>query len=85
MRRAKRLNVKPGYCIEVEFEDGSGVTLDLSAELYGPVFEPLRDPSFFNQARMDEFGVICWPNGADFAPEFVWGEIRKKAAELSAP
>ena len=64
------------YTIWVKFEDGSEGEIDLSAELYGPIFEPLRDVRYFEQLRVDpELGTIAWPNGADFAPEFLYDQI----------
>jgi hypothetical protein len=34
------------------------------------VFEPLADPAYFREVRLDEeLGTIVWPNGADVAPE----------------
>jgi tRNA U34 5-methylaminomethyl-2-thiouridine-forming methyltransferase MnmC len=40
--------------------------------LFGPVFEPLRDPALFSQVQIDpEFHTLTWPNGADFAAEFL--------------
>ncbi len=33
------------------------------------VFEPLKDESLFSQVAVDEFGAVCWPNGADLAPD----------------
>ncbi|MGB6000271.1 MAG: DUF2442 domain-containing protein [Thermoanaerobaculia bacterium] len=42
----------------------------------GPVFEPLRDPDYFAQVSIDEFGVICWPNGADLAPDALYRRLK---------
>ncbi len=54
-------------------EDGTQGEVDLSAELYGPVFEPLKDQAFFSQFRVNpDTGTIEWPNKADFAPEFLY-------------
>ena len=42
---------------------------------FGPVFEPLNDPETFRQVRIDEFGVVCWPNRADLAPDALYPTI----------
>jgi hypothetical protein len=60
------------YTLRLEFSDGSIREVDLSTELHGEVFEPLRDPAVFAQVRVNsETGTIEWPNGADLAPEFL--------------
>ena len=53
----------------IRFDDGLEGTLDLTDELWGEVFEPLRDPAYFGQFTVDR--TLVWPNGADFAPEFL--------------
>ena len=56
--------------VRLAFNDGSRKTVDLTSELWGPVFEPLKDPAYFALGRFDpELHTICWPNGADLAPE----------------
>ena len=61
------------FTMWVKFEDGSEGDVDLSGELYGPVFEPLKDVNYFKLVRVDpELGTIVWPNGADLAPEFLY-------------
>ena len=61
------------YTVWLRFEDGTQGEVDLSAELYGPLFEPLKDQAFFGQVRVNpDTGTIEWPNKADFAPEFLY-------------
>ncbi len=60
------------YVIRVRFADGAEGEIDLAEELYGPVFEPLKDVALFTQfAVHPELHTLVWPNGADFAPEFL--------------
>ena len=62
-------SVKPcaGFELEIEFTDGLRSRVDLSTRLFGPIFEPLRDAELFGQVYVDQFGAVCWPNGADLA------------------
>jgi hypothetical protein len=65
-------NVEP-YELVLEFDNGVTKHVDLSKELYGEVFEPLKDPELFRQVAVnEETGTVQWPNGADFAPEFLY-------------
>lgn len=68
------------YTIWLRFEDGTEGEIDLSAELDGPVFEPLRDHAFFSRFRVNpDTGTIEWPNSADFAPEFLYAKVHVAA------
>ena len=61
------------HSVRVWFDDGLVKDVDLSAELWGEVFEPLRDPAFFSRVFVnEETGTIEWPNGADLAPTFLY-------------
>jgi hypothetical protein len=46
-----------------------------SASIKGTHFEPLRDPSYFREVRI-ELGAVAWPNGADLAPDAMYDAIR---------
>ncbi len=60
------------YRLLLTFNDGVVMDVDLKDELYGPVFEPLRDVLYFQRVVVNpETNTIEWPNGADFAPEFL--------------
>jgi len=79
--RILKVQALPGYRLEIDFEDGVGGEVDLSDRLTGPVFEPLRDPKLFGQVSVDEFGAICWPNGADLAPDAVYDRLKQVVEE----
>lgn len=68
------------YVVWLRFRDGTSGEIDLEPELWGEVFEPLKDVEFFRSLRVDpECGTIVWPNGADFAPEFLHDNVRVTA------
>lgn len=59
--------------LRLMFNDGARKVVDVRPLLEGPVFEPLHDPDYFAQVRLDsECGTVVWPNGADFAPEALY-------------
>lgn len=58
------------YSLKLKFNNGAAGVVNLEKELYGEVFEPLRDKSLFKQVFLTS-RTIEWPNGADFAPEFL--------------
>lgn len=61
------------YRLRLTFGDGSVKVVDLEAELWGEIFVPLLDKQLFQQVFIPEDGdTIEWPNGADFAPEFLY-------------
>ena len=65
-------NYAGAYRLNLTFSDGTEGEVDLQNELYGEVFEPLRDFTEFRRVRFDpELHTITWPNSADFAPEFL--------------
>jgi hypothetical protein len=73
------VQVISGHSLSLQFNDGTHGEVDLSTELIGAIFEELRDPEKFRQAYLDpELRTVCWPNGADFAPEFLRSLVSKK-------
>ena len=64
-----------GFRLYLEFADGLVGEIDVSDRLFGPVFEPLRDSTEFSKAYVDEFGAVCWPNGADLASDALYERV----------
>jgi hypothetical protein len=58
------------YRVHVAFNDGSEGDIDLSSSLSGEMFEPLRNVVYFKSFSI-EGHTLTWPNGADFAPEYL--------------
>lgn len=61
------------YVIRLRFADGVEADVDLRAELWGEVFEPLQDVESFRRFTLDrDLNTVRWPTGADLAPEFLY-------------
>jgi len=68
-----------GFRVWLRFSDGLQGEVDLEDDLWGEVFEPLRQPSYFAKLVVDD--TLSWPNGADFAPEF----LHQRVCQTSSP
>ena len=71
MHTVKRSFYLKEYQILLEFNDGKIKVIDLKNDLWGPVFEPLKDIDFFKQVQTDGT-TIGWPNGADICPNTLY-------------
>ena len=68
------------HTIWLRFADGTEGEVDLKQELDGEVFEPLKDQEYFKTFMLHpELRTVVWPNGADFAPEFLRAILRVAA------
>ena len=57
------------YTLQVRFDDQTEQTIHFRPVLAGELYGPLREPTLFNQVRIDpEVHTLVWPNGADFDP-----------------
>lgn len=66
--KAKYVN---NYIVQLTFSDGLTENVNLKDEIYGEVFEPLKDKNYFKTFFKDRW-TIGWDCGADFAPEFLY-------------
>ena len=68
------------YTLYLRFSDGSDGEVDLEPELDGEIFQPLKDITFFKDFSLNqELHTVVWPNGADFAPEFLYEKLQVHA------
>ncbi len=70
-----------GYKIKFRFNDGKTKTIDFQDQLWGEMFDPLKNKDYFKKFKLNPFSIE-WENGADFAPEFLYnfGESKKNKA-----
>ena len=75
----------PNYRLRLSFNTGEQGEVDLSNELDGEVFGPLRDQALFSTARQDSvMKTVAWDNGADLAPEFLLDLMHRQQGKQAA-
>lgn len=60
------------YRVKLWFNNDVIKCVDLKDSLVGLVFEPLKNVDYFKSFSV-KFNTIEWSNGADFAPEYLYG------------
>ncbi|MBM3860372.1 MAG: DUF2442 domain-containing protein [Verrucomicrobia bacterium] len=76
-----------GYRLAVTFADGNSGVVDLTKQIRsGGVFARLADPKVFQQFSINsDFGVICWGDDVDIAPETLYEQaVGKSPAAMVA-
>lgn len=69
-----------GFVLWLKFSDGVEGEIDLRDELAGLISEPLNNAGVFKQFRIDpDLHTLVYPNGVDFAPEFLHDNVRVTA------
>lgn len=82
MERITYLEARHPHRLFARFDDGVEGEDDMSGRLRGPMFEPLRDPAFFAQVKLSDYGAPLWPNGLDIAPDGLHARLVAKRADL---
>ena len=74
-----------GYKVWIEFSNGDSGVVDLEADLWGPMFEPLKDPEAFKKFSVsDVLHTLVWENGADLAPEHLHKKMSSQSLKRTA-
>lgn len=59
---------------------GSEGEVNLEHELDGEIFAPMKNISYFKKFSLNhDIHTVVWPNGADFAPEFLYEKLQVPA------
>ena len=73
------------YKVKIKFNDDKIGIVDLQNDLYGTVFEPLKNKELFSTVKFDEeLDTISWDNGADLAPEYLYFKSFKNEPTLQS-
>jgi len=76
--------LRENYQVFVEFNDGVSGIIDFKEKLdndHRQIIRDLLDLNKFKTVKV-EIDTLCWDNGADFAPEYLYEKIKgeKKVA-----
>jgi hypothetical protein len=71
MLKINKIKYLEDYQIRINFTDGIVKVINFKPLLKGEIYAPLKDLEFFRQVYLD-CGTVSWPNGADFAPEYLY-------------
>ena len=76
MLHTTSVKVVPPYSLQLAFNNGEQGLVDLSDELWGDVFTPLKiknkqQNAFSTAYQHPVMQTVAWENGADLAPEFL--------------
>lgn len=77
--RLAAIEVQAGFCLNVQFNDGTEGHVDMAGLVNSPnagVFAVLRDEAIFRQVYL-QWGVATWPGEIDLAPDAMYEAIRQ--------
>ena len=69
------VQVQADQTLFVRFRDGLSGLVQFKKSHFTGVFEPLMDPRFFGQVRLDH-GVVGWPGDIELAPDAMHKAIK---------
>ena len=71
LHAVKKVEYVKDYKLKLTFRNKDVKIVDLEKELFGPMFEPLKDIKYFKQVKADGTTIV-WPNGVDLCPDFLY-------------
>ena len=80
-----KAELKDAYKVFVEFNDGVNGIIDFKEKLdndHRQIIRDLLDISTFKTVKVD-MDTLCWDNGADFAPEYLYERVMEKIEKVA--
>jgi transcriptional regulator CtsR len=75
-----KAELREDYKIYIEFNDGLGGIIDFKDKIttdHREIIRELIDKSKFNKIKVERH-TLCWENGVDFAPEYLYDQIKTR-------
>jgi hypothetical protein len=73
-----KAELREDYKIYIEFNDGLSGIIDFKDKIttdHREIIRELVDKSKFNKIKVERH-TLCWENGVDFAPEYLYDQIK---------
>ena len=74
-----------GYRLEVEFDNGTRGTIDVSDYAGIGVFQAWLQPGFFEQVSVSAEGALSWPGGLDLCADALYLRLTGQSPEEIFP
>ena len=80
-----RAELKDEYKVFVEFNDGINGIIDFKEKLTNDHRQIIKDLLDLNNFRTVKVAMdtLCWDNGVDFAPEYLYEKIMEKIKRVA--
>jgi hypothetical protein len=75
-----KAELREDYRIYIEFNDGLSGIIDFKDKIttdHREIIRELVDKNKFNKIKVERH-TLCWENGVDFAPEYLYDQIKTR-------
>ena len=75
-----KAELRGDYRIYIEFNDGHSGIIDFKDKIttdHRGIIRELIDKNKFNKIKVERH-TLCWENGVDFAPEYLYDQIKMR-------
>ena len=69
--RVSTVAAMANFILQLEFVGGRRAMFDVSPFLHFPVFQPLKETTYFSRVIVNH-GTVAWPGGIDFYPDTLY-------------